>query len=54
MDHLEDEVSRSETMNRAKAELIGDDVEDKFASMEKEDQINRLLAELKARRRLNP
>jgi len=43
-----------EAMSRAKAELIGDDVDDRFASMEKEDQVNRLLSELKARRRLKP
>jgi phage shock protein A len=43
-----------ETMSRAKAELIGDDVDDRFASMEKEDQVNRLLSELKARRRPKP
>jgi phage shock protein A len=41
----------SDGMSRARAELIGDDVDDKFASMEKEDQVNKLLSELKARRR---
>jgi hypothetical protein len=47
VDHLE-----SDAMGRAKADLTGDDVEDRFASMEREDQINRLLSELKVRRRL--
>jgi phage shock protein A len=42
-----------DSMDRAKAELAGDDVDDKFARMEKEDQINKLLSELKARRRPN-
>jgi phage shock protein A len=42
-----------DSMSRAGAELAGDDVDDKFALMEKEDQINRLLSELKARRRPN-
>ena len=46
------QITHPDAMNRAKAELIGDDVEDKFASLEREDQINRLLSELKARRRL--
>jgi phage shock protein A len=54
MEGIEDGVLRSDAMSRARAELIGDDVDDRFASMEKEDQVNRLLSELKARRRLNP
>ena len=54
LDHIEDGVTHSEAMSRAKAELMGDNVDNKFASMEKEDQINRLLSELKARRRLKP
>jgi uncharacterized small protein (DUF1192 family) len=37
-------------MSRVKAELVPDDVEEKFALLEKEDRIERLLAELKARR----
>jgi phage shock protein A len=53
-ERIDNGVPQSDSMSRAKAELIGDDVEDRFASMEKEDQINRLLSELKARRRLNP
>jgi phage shock protein A len=42
---------RSDSMSRARTELIGDDVDDKFASLEKDDQVNKLLSELKARRR---
>jgi phage shock protein A len=42
-----------DSVDRDKAELVGDDVDDKFALMEKEDQINTLLSELKARRRPN-
>jgi phage shock protein A len=52
LDNLEGEIAHSDAASRAKAELIGDDVDDKFASMEREDQIGRLLSELKARRRL--
>jgi len=47
--------SRKVSSDRIQAEaetLIGDEVEEKFASMEQEDQIGRLLAELKSRRRL--
>jgi phage shock protein A len=39
-----------ESLNTIKADLTGDDIENKFASLEKEDQVERLLAELKARR----
>lgn len=49
---IEEGVTRSEAMGRIKAELVPDDVEEKFALLEKEDQIERLLAELKARRGL--
>ena len=47
--------SRKVSSDRIQVEaetLIGDEVEEKFASMEQEDQIGRLLAELKSRRRL--
>jgi phage shock protein A len=50
LDNLEGGIP--DAMSRAKAELIGDDVDDKFASMEREEEIGRLLSELKARRRL--
>jgi len=49
--------SRKVSSDRIQVEaetLIGDEVEEKFASMEQEDQIGRLLAELKSRRRLKP
>jgi phage shock protein A len=49
-DRVEDGVANSEIISKAKSELIGDDVDDRFASLEKEDQVNRLLSELKARR----
>ncbi len=52
LNRLEDGVTRSETMSRIKAELVPDDVEEKFAVLEKEDQIEHLLADLKARRGL--
>lgn len=45
-------LERIEEELRGDPGLIGDDVEDKFASMEKEDQINKLLTDLKSRRRL--
>jgi phage shock protein A len=48
----EDEAAPLDAYSRAKAELTGDDVEQRFALMEKEDQIGRLLSDLKSRRRL--
>ncbi len=51
LDHIEGEVLNAGSINRFKTEMMGDDVDDRFASMEKEDQINKLLSELKARRR---
>jgi phage shock protein A len=52
-DRPDDGLTRSEAMSRVKSELVADDVETKFASLEKEDQISRLLAEIKMRRRPN-
>lgn len=51
LDGIENTVSRSDTLSQVKAELIPDDVEEKFATLEKDDQISRLLEELKAQRR---
>jgi phage shock protein A len=48
----ENEAAPGDAYSRAKAELTGDDVEQRFALMEKDDQISRLLSDLKSRRRL--
>jgi phage shock protein A len=50
-DRLRHKVMRSEAVSQAKSDLISDDVERRFDQLEKEDQIGRLLSELKARRR---
>jgi phage shock protein A len=49
-DRMKGKVQRDEALSQAKAELTGDTVEDRFASMEKQEQVTRLLAELKAKR----
>jgi phage shock protein A len=49
-DRMQGKVHRNEALSRAKAELTGDSIEDRLASLEKEDEVNRLLAELKAKR----
>ena len=51
LDHTGDGLTRSEAVGRFKSELMADEVEAKLASLEKENQIDRLLAEIKARRR---
>jgi phage shock protein A len=54
-DRLRHKVLRSEAVSQAKAALVTDDVDRKFDSLEKEDEIDRLLDALKARRaNLNP
>ncbi len=52
LDHLKEGLTRSEAMSKIKSDLVPDDLEQTFASIEKEDQVNRLLAEIKSRRRL--
>jgi phage shock protein A len=46
-DRMKNKVNHAEAMSRARAELLGDDVEDQFRALEKQDEIDRLLAELK-------
>jgi len=52
LDQIKPGLTRSEALSQIKTELVPDDLEQKFASLEKEDQVNRLLAEIKAQRRL--
>ena len=49
-DRMKGKVQRSEALSQAKAELTADTMEDRLASLEKEDEINRLLADLKSKR----
>jgi phage shock protein A len=49
-DRMKGKVQRDEALSQAKAELTGDSIEDRLASLEKEEEVNRLLAELKAKR----
>jgi phage shock protein A len=49
-DRMQGKVQRSEALSQAKAELTGDTIEDRFASLEKQEEVTRLLAELKAKR----
>ena len=50
-DRMKHKVARSEAVSQAKAEIAGtDDVEDRFAAIDREEKIDQLLAELKAKR----
>jgi phage shock protein A len=49
-DRMNSKVQRNEALSQAKAELTGDTVEDQLASLEKEDEVEKLLAELKSKR----
>ncbi len=49
-DRMKRKVQHTEAAAQAKAELVADDVDDRFAALEKEGEIDRMLAELRARR----
>jgi len=49
-DRMKHKVERSEAVGQAKAVLAGEDIDDRFAKLEKEEEIERLLAEIKQRR----
>jgi phage shock protein A len=51
-ERLKDRVMHSEAASQAETELLADDVGDKLAKMEQEDEIDRMLAEIKTRRGL--
>jgi phage shock protein A len=49
-DRLQHKVMRGEATSQAKADLVADDVDRRFAALEKDEEIDRLLEALKARR----
>ncbi len=49
-DRMKNKVRHSEAAAQAKSELAADNVEDRFAALEKQDEIDRLLQEIKAKR----
>jgi phage shock protein A len=52
-DRMRGKVQHNEALSQAKAELNGDTLEDRLASLEKQDEVERLLAELKSKRRIS-
>ena len=49
-DRMKNKVVHAEAISQAYAEIAGDDIEDRFAALEKEKEIDRLLTELKSRK----
>jgi len=49
-DRMKHKVNHAEAVSRAREELLGDNVDDQFATLEKQDEIERLLADLKRER----
>jgi phage shock protein A len=49
-DRMKNKVQHTEAATQAQSELLADDVDDRFAALEKEREIDRLLAEIKAKR----
>ncbi len=50
-DRMKNKVQHSEATAQAQSELAADNVEDQFAAMEKADEVDRLLSELKNKRK---
>jgi phage shock protein A len=49
-DRMKRKVAHTEAMSQAKSEIAADNLDDRFAALEKEDRIEQLLTELKTKR----
>lgn len=49
-DRMKNKVRHEEAASQAKAGMVGDNLDDKFAALEKEDEIEKMLNEIKSRR----
>jgi phage shock protein A len=49
-ERMKDKVARNEAVSQAKSELAGDSLHDRFTQLERDDEVDRLLADLKAKR----
>jgi len=49
-DRMKNKVAHEEALSQAWAEMAGDDIEDRFAALEKEKKIDRLLTDLKSKK----
>ena len=51
-DRMKNKVHHTEAAAQAKAELLADDVDDRFAAMEKQEKIDQVLEEIKSKRKV--
>jgi phage shock protein A len=51
-DRMNGKVNRAEALSQARSELLGESVEDRLAALEKHDEVERLLADIKSRKLL--
>ena len=49
-ERMKEKVTVTEAVSQAKADMVGDNVADRFAALERDDEVDRLLAELKAKK----
>ena len=49
-ERMKQKVAHESAVSQAKTEMAGDSLDDKFAALEKDDEVERLLAEVKSRR----
>lgn len=49
-DRMNQKVNRADAVSQARTELLGDNVDDQFAALEKHDEVERLLAGLKSKK----
>ncbi len=52
-DRMRTKVAREEALGRAKGEILGDDIDGRLDALEREQKIDTLLEEIKARKRLS-
>jgi phage shock protein A len=52
-DRMKQRVEHETAVSQAKSEMVDESLEEKFAALEKEDEIEKLLSEVKARRQAN-
>ena len=52
-DRMRSKVAREEAQGQAKGELLGDDIDGRLHALEREEKIDALLEEIKAKKRLN-
>jgi phage shock protein A len=49
-ERMKQQVVRNEAISEAKAAMVVDDIDDRFARLERDDEVDRILADLKAKR----